>query len=155
MYYILFCLFPSVSKICNIFIILVKILERMFSPNGTHCKLWQVLSVQDDGSVWKKIIKMWERNFCIMTNNISNMRKISREIKIDVIMRKRKNFLFSHCFKISMISWNTQNTSATKFIWLNYTSIIRQYENWYILFHMSHELLFAHLIDKYGDEVLI
>ena len=40
-------------------------LKRIFAPNGTHCKLWQVLSVQDDGSVWKKIIKMWEKIFVL------------------------------------------------------------------------------------------
>ena len=127
-YYSVF--FPSVSEICCMVRLIVIILNRIFAPNGTHCKLWQVLSVQDDGSVWKKIIKMWERNFCIMTNNISNMRKISQErLKLRSSWEKGKKFLFSHCFKIAMMSWNTQNTSATKLIWLNYISMTSQYEN--------------------------
>ena len=98
-YYSVF--FPSVSEICCMVRLIVIILNRIFAPNGTHCKLWQVLSVQDDGSVWKKIIKMWERNFCIMTNNISNMRKISQErLKLRSSWEKGKSFYFHIVLKL-------------------------------------------------------
>ena len=79
MYYILFfVLVPSVSKIC-LLATAIELKIWNFLSKGLIVDYDKFVSVRDDGSIWKKIIKMWERNFVLWQITFLTWEKISQD----------------------------------------------------------------------------